>query len=234
MSFYRKNPFLQRIHSENEIIYIKYEYTFMVNDDEYLSLLKKADGAFADSTKIQSRLKIPDLDVIYEGKNTIIRNFQDIVDILRRDAKNIIKHFTRELGTKIVQEGRRLIIIKKVDHSTLEKKLKDYIGMYVTCYECGSPDTEIERVGRVYLLVCKACGAQHSIRVTGDVKKTETGISEGKEYKVTVSEIGRAGEGKALYNGYTILIPGSKRGETVVVRIKKIRGKIAIGERVQR
>lgn len=205
----------------------------MAVDEDYLSLLNKADGAFSDSTEVQSRLKLPDPEVILEGKVTIIRNFQDIADLINRPAKNIMKHFTRELGIGVAQDGRRLIINKKVDSNTIQLKIKEYMDSYVICYECGSPDTEMERVGRVDVLVCKACGAQHSVKMAKDSKKTEVDVEEGRKYTVTVSEVGDSGEGKANYRGYTILVPGGKKGQTVEVLIKKIRKRTAISEIVK-
>lgn len=205
----------------------------MTVDDEYMSLLNKADGAFSNSTKIQSRLRVPEPDVIYEGRVTIIRNFQDIVELINRSAKAVMKHFTRELGIGVSQEGRRLIINKKVDLNTIQGKIRDYMESYVICYECGSPDTEIERVGRIDVLSCKACGAQHSIKMAKDSKKLEAEVEEGRRYTVTVTDMGESGEGKASYQGYTILVPGGKKGETLEVLIKKIRRKTAISEIVK-
>lgn len=205
----------------------------MVVDDDYMSLLNKAEGAFSDSTEVQSRLKIPEPDVILEGKVTIVRNFQDIAELINRPAKNIMKHFTRELGIGVAQDGRRLIINKKVDANTIQLKIKEYMESYVICYECGSPDTEIQRIGRVDVLVCKACGAQHSVKMAKDSKKMEADVEEGKRYTVTVSDVGESGEGKANYQGYTILVPGGRKGQTVEVLIKKIRRRTAISEIVK-
>ncbi len=205
----------------------------MAVEDDYMKLLNKAEGAFSDSTKVQSRLKIPEPDVISEGKVTIIRNFQDIGELINRPAKAIMKHFTRELGIGVAMDGRRLIINKKVDANTIQQKIREYMETYVICYECGSPDTEMERVGRVDVLVCKACGAQHSVRVSRDSKRLEADVEEGKKYTVTVTDVGTSGEGKANYMGYTILVPGGKKGVTVEVLIKKIRRKTAISEVVK-
>lgn len=205
----------------------------MATDDDYMSLLDKAEGNFSDSTEVQSRLRIPEPDVILEGKVTIIRNFQDIAELINRPAKKIMKHFTRELGIGISLDGRRLIINKKVDSNTIQQKIKEYMESYVICYECGSPDTEIQRIGRVDVLECKACGAQHSVKMSKDSKKLEADVEEGKKYTVTVSDMGDSGEGKANLHGYTILVPGGKKGQTVEVLIKKIRRRTAISEIVK-
>ncbi|WP_010916913.1 translation initiation factor IF-2 subunit beta [Thermoplasma volcanium] len=201
--------------------------------DSYDKLLEKAKDVLSSSTKNIDRLKIPEPEIIREGKATIIRNFQDIIDIINRDPDQVIKFLTRELGTNIVQNGRRLIINKKVTLEELQEKMNEYINTYVRCYECGSLDTEIQKSGRVSLLVCKACGAQHPIHTVKEFKEEE-GIEEGKEYTVEISEVGSSGEGRASFRGFTIFVPGTKKGETVKVKIKKIKNDVAIAEVVSR
>ncbi|MCY0852086.1 MAG: translation initiation factor IF-2 subunit beta [Thermoplasma acidophilum] len=201
--------------------------------DDYEKLLEKAKNVLSSSTKNIDRLKIPDPEIIREGKATIIRNFQDIVDIINRDPEHIIKFLTREFGTNIVQNGRRLIINRKLTLEELLDKMNEYINTYVRCYECGSLDTEIQKSGRISLLVCKACGAQHPIHSVRETKDDET-VEEGKEYVVEITEVGSSGEGRTNYKGYTIFVPGAKKGETVKVRIKKVKNDVAIGEIIER
>ncbi|MCL4334855.1 MAG: translation initiation factor IF-2 subunit beta [Candidatus Thermoplasmatota archaeon] len=204
-----------------------------MTSDDYFNLLNKANGNFSDLNRTQSRLKIPDPDVIYEGKSTIVRNFGDILEMINRPEKSVVKFLSVELGIGITIDGSRMIINRKVSPEIIQDKIKKYMDSFVICYECGSPDTEIQRLGRVEVLVCKACGAQHSIRMDKDLKKTEADIEEGKKYTVTITESGNSGEGKAIYKGYTILVPGAKKGETVTVLIRKIRRKVAVSEIVK-
>jgi translation initiation factor 2 subunit 2 len=105
---------------------------------------------------------------------------------------------------------------------------------FVICYECNSPDTEIEKMGRTNVLVCKACGAQHPIRMASESAHEDEKIEEGKMYTVQISKIGASGEGRAFYRGYNIFVPGVKKGEVVKVNIKKIRNNTAIAEVIDR
>ncbi len=202
-------------------------------EDVYSKLLDKAEGTFSTSIKSERRLKVPEPDVIYEGKVTIIRNFTSVIEMLNREPKAFVKFLTRELGIGMNVDGPRLIINKKVDNETIRKKLDQYIQIYVECYECGSPDTEIKRVGRVDLLECKACGAQHALRMTKDINQNESTLEEGKTYSIAVSDIGQSGEGRANFRGFSIIIPGAKKGETLKVRVKRIRKNTAIAEMVK-
>lgn len=202
-------------------------------EDDYYKLLGKAEGKFSASTKSEKRLKIPQPDIIYEGKVTIIRNFGSVIQMLNREPKVVVKFFTRELGIGITFDGTRLVINKKVDQETLRQKIEQYVAIYVECSQCGSPDTEIKRIGRVDILECKACGAQQSLKMTKDVRQNESTLEEGRSYSVTVSEVGQSGEGRANFRGFTIIVPGARRGENVKVVIKKIRKNTAIAERAK-
>ncbi len=202
-------------------------------EDDYYNLLGKADGKFSASTKSERRLKIPQPEIIYEGKITIFRNFGQMIQMLNREPKIFVKFLTRELGIGITVDGSRLVINKKVDQETLRRKIEQYLTIYVECSECGSPDTEIKKIGRVDILECKACGAQHPLKMTRDVRQNESTLEEGKSYSVTVSEVGQSGEGRANFRGFTIIVPGAKRGQTVKVVIKKIRKNTAIAERAK-
>ena len=198
--------------------------------DNYEDLLKKASGMFAKSNTSDSRLKIPEPDVIFEGKSTIIRNFLDITDLINREPQVIAKYLMKEFGIGVTINGRRLIINRKLSASQISKKFSQYMDSYVKCYECGSPDTVIQRVGRIDLLTCKACGAQHPIKLTRDSKSNEADLEEGKQYNITINEVGKSGEGRTSYKGYSIIVAGGKKGENLRVVIKKIRNGTAIAE----
>lgn len=202
--------------------------------EDYEKLLDKAEGMFADSTQSEARLKIPEPDIIREGKATIVRNFTDIADMVSRDPQHIAKFLMKEFGIGVTVTGKRLIINRKLSYEQIASKISQYLDSYVMCYECGSPDTEIQRVGRTNLLTCKACGAQHPIRLVRESKESETEIEEGKVYTIQITEIGASGEGRSAFRGYHIFVPGVKKGDTVKVRIKKIRKGTAIAEVVEK
>ena len=201
-----------------------------VMEFDYNKLLNEASDVLSQKNKTEERLKVPDPEIIYEGKSTIIRNFLDIADMLNRNPEDIMKYLTKKFGIGANIVSRRLIINRKIKEDDLREKMNEYMAAYVLCYECNSPDTTIEKVGRTYLLVCKACGAQHPIKITREIKENEDELLEGKTYSVAVSEIGRSGEGHAFYGEYTIYIPNVKKGEHVRVLIKKIKKNIAIAE----
>ncbi|AGO60243.1 MULTISPECIES: translation initiation factor IF-2 subunit beta [Ferroplasma] len=200
---------------------------------DYNKLLKDASGVLSSKNRTEDRLKVPEPEIIYEGKSTIIRNFIDITEMLNRNPEDLVKYFTKEFGIGASVAGRRLIINRKLREEEIREKLNAYMATYVLCYECSSPDTTIEKVGRTYLLVCKACGAEHPIKASREIKENEDQLTEGKTYTVQITEIGKSGEGHAFYGDFTIYVPGTKKGERPKVLIKKIRKNIAIGEVVK-
>ncbi|MEM0140071.1 MAG: translation initiation factor IF-2 subunit beta [Ferroplasma sp.] len=200
---------------------------------DYNKLLNDASGVLSSKNRTEDRLKVPNPEIIYEGKSTIIRNFMDIVDMLNRNPDDVVKYLTKEFGIGANISGRRLIINRKLSEPAIRDKLNSYMSMYVLCYECSSPDTTIEKVGRTYLLVCKACGAEHPIKASREIKENEDQMSEGKQYEVTIAEIGRSGEGHAFYGDFTIYIPGVKKGQHVKIIVKKIKKNLVIAEVVK-
>lgn len=57
-------------------------------------------------------------------------------------------------------------------------------------------------------------------------------VVEGKEYKVTIEDMGRGGDGIARVEGFVIFIPNTTKGETVTVKITAVKDRFAFGERV--
>lgn len=202
--------------------------------NNYDELLDRASGIFSKSTQSEARLKIPEPDIIREGKSTIVRNFEDIADMINRDPKHISKFLMKEFGIGVTITGRRLIINRKVTYEQISSKIAQYLDSYVNCYECGSPDTEFQKVGRTNLLSCKACGAQHPIRLARESKSEDTELEEGKQYVVEITEKGSSGEGRTMFRGYSLFVPGAKKGETVKVVIKRIKRGMAIAEIVDK
>jgi len=201
--------------------------------DDYEALLGRTSDILAKSTVSQERLKIPKPVIMLEGKVTIVRNFLDIVEMINRDPKEVAKFFMKEFGIGVNIDGRRLIINRKVSEEDFSAKLEQYLNVYVRCYECNSPDTEIIKENRVNVIVCKACGAQHPINSSREIVINRDQIEEGKRYTVTIEEIGKSGEGRTKLYGYKIIVPGVKKGQTVQVVVKKIREGTAIAEVVK-
>ena len=110
------------------------------------------------------RFEIPKIEGHVEGRKTILTNFFQIAQHLRRTPEHFQKFLLKELAESGKVEGDRLILNIRVPRSKIDLKIEQYVKEFVLCTECGKPDTEITREGRLQFLHCLACGAKHPIR----------------------------------------------------------------------
>ncbi len=59
-------------------------------------------------------------------------------------------------------------------------------------------------------------------------------VKEGEEYDVTIENVGEKGDGIAKVKGYVIIVPQTKKGERVRIKVNAIRGKVSFGEVIER
>jgi translation initiation factor 2 subunit 2 len=203
----------------------------MTTDQEYQALLERAKANLPAHVAEHERFQLPPVDILYEGKATVFRNFKDIVDVLRREDKDVLQYLLRELGTAGSQEGRRLLFQGRVVRQQIEDKLGSYIATFVMCSECNRPDTKLIREGRTLVLKCEACGAHRPIRVKKAAPQVQRpALEEGKVYEFTIEDIGGRGDGVARKEGYTVFIPGTGKGMTVKAFVEKVTGNIAFAK----
>ncbi len=200
----------------------------------YAQLLARAKKALPDALSSGERFQVPAPDIVYEGKTTILRNFEDIVQAIRRDPDMVLTYLLRELGTAGTLEGRRVVFKSKVTPMNVEERIKSYVEAYVLCQECGRPDTRLVKEDRIAMLECDACGARRPVKAVKKAAKVEEApLVEGKVYEMMIQDIGKKGDGIAKLDKYIIYVPGTAKGAIVKVFIEKIAGSVAFG-RVQR
>ena len=140
----------------DDTIKLLYDYNYLLNR---LYERLPARGAKA------SRFELPRLVVERVGNKTIIRNFKQIADVMRRDPRIIMRYLLRELGASgnYDEENGMLTINVKVSTATLNNLLQRFVKTYVICPTCGAPDTRLEKRGKAWVLVCEACGAEQPV-----------------------------------------------------------------------
>ena len=121
-------------------------------DDDYLALLDRAKTSLPETIKNHERFKVPEPDILQEGKITVIRNFGAIIDALRRDPDHLLHYLLRELGAPGNIEGQRLVLKAKITGAQINDRIQGYIDTFVICSECGRPDTRIVKDGRTLVL----------------------------------------------------------------------------------
>jgi len=131
---------------------------------EYEQLLNKAYEKVKQVESSGERFEIPKIKGHFEGKKTILTNFFQITLYLRRKPEHFQKFLLKELATSGHKEGDKLIFNNKIPSSKINEKIEQYVKEFVLCKECGKPDTEIIKQGRLNFLKCLACGAKHSVQ----------------------------------------------------------------------
>ena len=133
--------------------------------EEYKKLLECVREELPEHVFQKERFEIPKIRGHIQGNRTVISNFLQIANTLGREPESMLKFILRELATPgEIKKSGSVIMGSKVPASRINEKIKQYANSYVFCYECGKPDTKIEKEGNLSYMKCTACGARHPIR----------------------------------------------------------------------
>ena len=131
---------------------------------DYENLLNKAYENLPKVEETTERFEVPEFDSMVQGRQTIVKNFSQICEALRRNPKHLLKFLTKELATPAGFDGVRATFQSKLPRRMIQTKLGVYVRDYVICKECGKPDTKLVKEGRLTFLRCEACGAKASLK----------------------------------------------------------------------
>lgn len=200
----------------------------------YDALLTRAISKTPSFESSGERFVVPKLKTFIEGRTTVWENFDEVREVLNRDADHFVKYLLREMGTAGKVEGSRLVLQGRFPSETITALVNGYVDEFVRCAECGRPDTKLVKYDRVLTLKCDACGAQRSIqkrkqRMVG-VNQVSS-IEEGKSYELRIDSVGKKGDGIARMDKYTIFVPNVRQGDVVKAKINKINGNLAFASK---
>ena len=131
---------------------------------DYQKLLKTAQEKIPKRADTTDRFKVPEALCEAHGSKTLVKNFTDITNALRRDASHLSKYLFKELATPGTIVGSVLTLQASTSSEMLQKKIEDYIKEFVYCKVCGEPDTKIIKEDRITFMKCEACGAKSPVR----------------------------------------------------------------------
>ncbi|NHJ12120.1 MAG: translation initiation factor IF-2 subunit beta [Candidatus Thorarchaeota archaeon] len=134
--------------------------------DDYEKILDRARSQVPEDAFKRSgeRFQVPDIQLMVQGNRSIWQNFQEIIMILNRPGKEVLKYVSGQLATAGNIEGSNALFNGKFTPDQVGDVLDRYIESYVICPVCGRPDTNEGKEGTAYYLNCTACGARTSIR----------------------------------------------------------------------
>ena len=128
-------------------------------------MLEQVRKSLPEQVIQRERFEIPKVTGHIQGNRTIITNFIQIGDTLRRESEHLLKFILKELATPgELKKSGSMIIGTKISASRINEKIRQYANEFVLCYECGKPDTKIEKENNLSYLKCTACGAKHIIK----------------------------------------------------------------------
>lgn len=126
-------------------------------------MLDRAYSELPEQMDSYERWTIPKPDLRRIGRRSVIMNFKEIADELRRDPDHLLKFLSGEMATLANFDGTRAIFQGRFSIDTVRNLLDIYTKKYVVCPVCKRPDTRIIREKRLWFLQCEACGARSSI-----------------------------------------------------------------------
>ncbi len=132
-------------------------------EKDYRSLLDRAYSQLPEQVTSYERWTVPRPDVRQVGRRTVIMNFKEIADELRRDPDHLLKFLSGEMATLANFDGTRAVFQGRFRADSIRNLLEVYTNRYVVCPVCKRPDTSIVRERRLWFLECEACGARSSI-----------------------------------------------------------------------
>jgi len=132
---------------------------------EYEQLLVRARERLPLAVVERERFEIPKVKGHFEGNKTVISNFAQIADTLRRPVEHLLKFILKELATpgEILRSGL-LVLGTKIPASRINEKIREYAYEFVLCPKDGKPDTEIIMEGKFAFLKCNACGHKQPVK----------------------------------------------------------------------
>ena len=131
---------------------------------QYEELLKRAYEKLPKTKEASERFEIPIVETLIQGNQTIIKNFGQICQTLRREPRHLFKYLTKELASPGIFDQQRATFQTKISQRVIQSKLESYVKEFIICRECKRPDTKLIKEDRIVIMKCEACGAKSAVR----------------------------------------------------------------------
>ena len=126
---------------------------------DYKKLLKRGIEKLPESLLKHERFEVLNVRGHIQGNRTVISNFYQIADALRRKPEHILKFILKELASPGELTKSAMILGRKISASIINEKIRKYCDEFVLCSECQRPDTKLVKEGDTVFMHCSACGA---------------------------------------------------------------------------
>lgn len=157
---------------------------------KYLLLLCKMENIRGLFDVIESRYKMPIMQIIYEGKDlkTLIINSLEISKALQIDHKYLEKYFAIELNTRTFIDNSRNCIGMKGQYNLndLRNKLYLFIEIYILCDICKLPEIRYKNEKNKLIKICNSCGNRNIVK---EYKLNEYFLKDYDKFKKYIKNI---------------------------------------------
>jgi translation initiation factor 2 subunit 2 len=130
---------------------------------DYEAMLDRGKSKLPETVVSTERFVIPKVTGHMEGNKTVISNFLQIANIIRRNPEHLLKYISRETAARGEIKKQLLVFNTKLASQKINEKIQQYVDEFVICKECGKPDTKLSKEGVITFIRCQACGAKHSV-----------------------------------------------------------------------
>jgi len=199
---------------------------------DYSTRLDRAYDALPEIGTDEKRLDIPEATAQSDGAFTRFQNLSEVADVLGREAEHVHRYVQSQLGTAGSFENGVGRYNGGFSGTEFDAVVDDYVAAYVTCSECGLPDTRLVTEDRTQMLRCDACGAFRPVEKQATTTRSSSAssrdeIEEGNTYELKITGTGRKGDGVAERGSYTIFVSGAQEGDVVEAYVESISGNLA-------
>ena len=110
-----------------------------------------------------NRFEPPEIDVYPVGQKTAV-NAEKFAKYVNRPLNHIAKFLMHELTAPgQVDETSKIILGGHFSKKVVLEKMNYYVKEYVICKQCGSPDTQMQKVDKNFYVKCLGCGAEYPV-----------------------------------------------------------------------
>lgn len=105
----------------------------------------------------------PPTNIFISGQKTLI-----VADAFAKYINRPLSHIAKYLMHELTAPGQidangRIVMGGKFSRRLVQDKLNSYVKEYVVCKQCGSPDTQMNKVDRNLTVTCLGCGAEYPV-----------------------------------------------------------------------
>ncbi|MEM0122376.1 MAG: translation initiation factor IF-2 subunit beta [Saccharolobus sp.] len=137
----------------------------MSSKKEYIELLERVYTKLPEKTNKVRSQPLPSLIILNIGNTTIIRNFSEYCDRIRREDKLCMKYLLKELAAAGSEDDKgELVLQGKFSSQVINVLMERFLKSFVQCSTCKSLDTILKKDKKSWYIVCLACGAQNPVK----------------------------------------------------------------------